>query len=257
MPRLTPREPSPTASGLAVADEFTTAPITAGGRRRVHLIAALGILTGHYGYEQDNHNSTARKKAITTVAIKTSKASDEQKAIDVLVLAFSADPAVRWMYPDPQQYLRNFPEFVQAFGGKAFEHGTAYHIDGFSGAALWLPPDVHPNEEPLAVLIERSVAEQERKNVFVVIEQMASHHPSEPHWYLPLIGVDPIQQRKGLGSALMKYVLVRCDRNKQLAYLESTNPKNIPLYEREGFERIGTIQTGTSAPIYPMVRKPR
>ena len=191
------------------------------------------------------------------MAIDVSTASDEQHVIDVIVLAFSADPAVRSMFPDPTQYLRNFPKFVKAFGGKAFQHGTAYHIHGFLGAALWLPPDAHPDEEPLAVLIDETVAEQERKDVFAVMEQMASYHPREPHWYLPLIGVDPIQQGKGLGSALMRHALIRCDREKKLAYLESTNEKNVPLYERAGFELIGTIQAGMSPPLYPMVCTPR
>lgn len=194
---------------------------------------------------------------MTTLAIRSSTASDEQHAIDVIVLAFSADLSVRRMFPEPTEYLRNFPRFVKAFGGKAFLHGTAYHTDGFGGAALWLPPDVHPDEEPLAVLIEETVAEPVRTDLVAVMEQMARHHPREPHWYLPLIGVDPHQQGKGLGSALMRQALFRCDREKTLAYLESTSVKNVPLYERAGFELIGTIQVGTWPPLYPMVRTPR
>ena len=114
-----------------------------------------------------------------------------------------------------------------------------------------------PDDEPPAALIEETAADPVRQEVFAVIEQMASHHPREPHWYLPLIGVDPIQQGKGLGSALMRHALSRCDREKKLAYLNSSNAKSIPLYEREGFERIGTIQGGTWPPLYPMVRTPR
>ena len=105
--------------------------------------------------------------------------------------------------------------------------------------------------------IEETVAEPVRPEVFAVIEQMANYHPGEPHWYLPLIGVDPIHQGKGLGSALMRHALIRCDREKKLAYLESTNEKNVPLYERAGFELMGTIQAGMSPPLYPMVRTPR
>jgi GNAT superfamily N-acetyltransferase len=194
---------------------------------------------------------------MTTVAVSNTTASDEQHAIDVIVLAFSADPAARRMFPDPTQYLRHFPRFVKAFGGKAFEHGTAYHVGGFLGVTLWLPPDVHPDDEALAALIEETVAEPVRQEVFAVVEQMANYHPREPHWYLPLMGVDPIQQGKGLGSALMRHALIRCDRERKLAYLESSNSKNIPLYEREGFQRIGTIQAGTWSPLYPMVRTPR
>ncbi|HTN72374.1 MAG TPA: GNAT family N-acetyltransferase [Methylomirabilota bacterium] len=194
---------------------------------------------------------------MTGPTISKVTAGDETRAIDTLVLAFSADPAVRWLYPDPRQYTANFPSFVRAFAGKAFEHGCAYSIDGFSGAALWLPPGVHPDAEVLAGLIQRSVSEHKLEEVFGVFEQMGSYHPSEPHWYLPLIGVDPAQQSRGYGSALMEHALIRCDRDKKLAYLESSNPKNITLHERHGFELLGTIQAGDSPPICPMLRKPR
>jgi ribosomal protein S18 acetylase RimI-like enzyme len=194
---------------------------------------------------------------MTVPAIKTAAASDAERAVAVLVLAFSADPATRWAFPEPSQYLTCFPEFVRAFGGRAFEHGTAYCAEDYAGAALWLPPGVRPDEDALGALFQRSVAEQNRREIFAVLEQMASYHPTEPHWYLPLIGVDPTRQGKGYGSALLKHALARCDRDGRLAYLESSNPANIPLYERHGFEVVGTIQAGASPPFWPMVRKPR
>ena len=194
---------------------------------------------------------------MTTPRIKTVTADEEEAAINVVVQAFSADPAARWLYPDSHQYAVNFPSFVRIFGGKAFEQGSAYSIGGFSGAALWLPPDVHPDEEGLAGLIRRSVSEHKLEEVLGVFEQMGSYHPSEPHWYLPLIGVDPAQQGRGYGSALMEHALIRCDRDQRLAYLESSNPKNISLHERHGFELLGTIQVGGSPPICPMLRKPQ
>jgi ribosomal protein S18 acetylase RimI-like enzyme len=74
---------------------------------------------------------------------------------------------------------------------------------------------------------------------------MDKYHPKESHWYLPLIGVDPSHQGKGVGSALMKHALAACDRDGIIAYLESSNPRNVSLYERHGFEVIGEIQSGT------------
>jgi ribosomal protein S18 acetylase RimI-like enzyme len=194
---------------------------------------------------------------MTTPTVKTATAPDEGPAIGAVVLAFSADPAARWAYPDPQQYLRHFPDFVRGFGGKAFAHGSAYYVDGYAGAALWLPPGVDPDEEALSALLQRTVSEQVQQDVFAVFEQMGRYHPSEPHWYLPLIGVDPHQQGRGYGSALIQHALFPCDRDQTPAYLESSNSKNIPLYERHRFELLGTIQVGTSPPIYPMLRKPR
>jgi ribosomal protein S18 acetylase RimI-like enzyme len=189
--------------------------------------------------------------------VKTATPSDKGPAIDVVILAFSADPAARWTWPDPQQYLAHFPGFVQAFGGKAFTNGSAYYVDGYAGAALWLPPDVHADEDALITLLQRTVAERIQKDAFAVFEQMGHYHPSEPHWYLPLIGVDPFQQGKGYGSALMQHALIPCDRDHKLAYLESTNPRNIALYERHGFKVLGTVQVGKSPPIVPMLRQPR
>jgi ribosomal protein S18 acetylase RimI-like enzyme len=194
---------------------------------------------------------------MTTPIIKIGTASDRDAAIDVVVLAFSADPAARWTWPDPHQYLTHFPRFVQAFAGKAFAHGSAYYIDGYAGAALWLPPNVHPDEDALIALFQQTVSEQKQKDVFAAFEEMGRYHPSEAHWYLPLIGVDPFHQGKGYGSALMQHALIPCDEDRTLAYLESTTRRNIPLYERYGFELLGTIQVGTSAPLFPMLRKPR
>ncbi len=119
------------------------------------------------------------------------------------------------------------------------------------------PPQVEPDEEALGALFQRTVPEDLQDDVFALLEQMGRYHPSEPHWYLPLMGVDPRHQGKGLGSALMRHALVPCDRDQTLAYLESTNPKNIPLYERHGFELLGTIQAGSSPPLFPMLRRPR
>ena len=194
---------------------------------------------------------------MTMPIVKTVTASDEAPAIDVVVLAFSADPGARWTWPDPQQYLMHFPSFVKAFGGKAFTHGSAYYVDGYAGAALWLPPDVHPDEDVLITLLQHTAPEQIQKEIFAVFEQMDRYHPSQPHWYLPVIGVDPFQRGKGFGSALMQHALLQCDRDHAPAYLEFTNSANIPLYERHGFKVLDTIQVGSSPPIFPMLRAAR
>ena len=194
---------------------------------------------------------------ITPIIKTAASALDEASIIEVLVRANWEDPAARWVWPDSQQFLTHFPSFVRAFGGKAFTHGSAYYVDGYVGAALWLPPDVHPDENALIALLQQTVSGQIQKDFFPVLEQMGRYHPIEPHWYLPLMGVDPSQQGKGFGSALLQHTLMQFDRNNKIAYLESSNPRNIPLYKRHGFELLGTIQIGTSASIAPMLRRPK
>jgi ribosomal protein S18 acetylase RimI-like enzyme len=194
---------------------------------------------------------------MTLPIVKTATESDEIDVIDALKLAFVADPATRWVWPDPQKYLSHFSTFAKAIGGKAFAYGCAHYVGNYSGAALWLPPDVHPDVDQLIALLQSSGSDEAKKDSPGVFEKMSSYHPNEPHWYLPLLGVDPLHHGKGLGSALMQHAIVTCDLDKISAYLESSNPKNVPFYERHGFELLGTIQVNTSPPIFPMLRKPR
>jgi GNAT superfamily N-acetyltransferase len=179
------------------------------------------------------------------------------EAIAILLEAFSADAVNRWVWPDDEQFRATFPAFVRAFAGQAFERGSAYSVGEDAGAALWLPPGAHSDEAALVALVEQTVSAETQEALFGLLEQMETHHPTEPHWYLPLIGVRPSQQGKGYGAALLQPILAVCDRDGLPAFLESSNPRNLTLYQRHGFEILATIQNGSSPPIFPMLRRPR
>ena len=190
-------------------------------------------------------------------AVRTGLATDQAAAINTIVLAFATDPIARWVWPDAQRYAASMGRFARAFGGGAFHHRSAYNTDDYAGVALWLPPGAGPDEDGVAQLIEETVEPSQRDGVYEIMEQMGGSHPGDPHWYLPLIGVDPSQQGRGHGSALLAQALRACDREHRIAYLESTNPRNIPLYQRFGFEVMRTIKVGTAPPVWPMVRRAR
>jgi GNAT superfamily N-acetyltransferase len=183
--------------------------------------------------------------------------TDEDRAIATLTIAFSSDPVARWFLPDADRYLRYWPPFVTAFAGNAFAADTADSNGDCAGVALWLPPDVGPDDEAMAAIAADAVPESDHEEVFGVLEQMGEYHPAERHWYLPVMGVDVAKQGGGLGSALLRHAADRCDRDGLPAYLEATNPRNKRLYAAHGFEELGVIQTGGSPPIWPMLRKPR
>jgi ribosomal protein S18 acetylase RimI-like enzyme len=181
----------------------------------------------------------------------------QANAIATLTLAFSADPTNRWCWPQTAEYLESFPAFVRALGGNAFATECAFEIAGGSGAALWLPPGVEPDEDALSAIIQSSVHTSRQGDLYELIQQSAKHHPHTPHWYLPFVGVEPMQQNRGLGGSLLRPVLERCDNERLPAYLESTNPRNVPFYESLGFRRVGMIRSGTSPEVTPMLREPQ
>jgi len=179
------------------------------------------------------------------------------RAISAITVGFAADPLVRWFYPEPKTFLAHFPQVIDLFSGRALDHKAAYCNDEFTATALWLPPGIHPDEDGLVALFEATVAADKRDRLFSQLEQMGRYHPDDPCWHLAMIAVDPAWQGKGLGSALLAEGLRQCDMDGLPAYLESTNPTNLSLYRRHGFEEIGLIEAEDAPPLFPMIRPPR
>ena len=188
--------------------------------------------------------------------IRVATEADRAAAIDSLLLSFSSDPLVRWIWPDPSVYMKTHEGF-DAFGGRAIDSNTAYVTSNFEGVALWMPPGVETDEDRMVAFLQKSVPQERHEEVFALFEKLDEFHPEEECWYLPTIGVDPAFQGNGIGSQLMKHALQRIDKENLPAYLESSNPRNISLYERHGFEIVGQIQVGDSPVAHPMLRTPR
>jgi GNAT superfamily N-acetyltransferase len=196
--------------------------------------------------------------ATTTSPVSEAPQADLERLVAVIALAFGTDPVARWSMPEPQRYLRCFPGIVRVFGSRGVTHCITHDEAGAcAAAAIWMPPGVGPDEAALATILQEGVAPAMLAEVSDFVDRMGGYHPDEPHWHLPFIGVDPVRQHRGLGSALLRHALGQCDRDHVPAYLESINPANIPLYERHGFRRMGEIQVGSSPVLVPMLRAAR
>lgn len=182
---------------------------------------------------------------------------DHDSLLNVLMLAFSNDPCMRWTFRKPDVFLAAFKPFVTEMGAGLNHDGLFLTEDGCAGA-LWLPPGVEQNGEAIGAVIDRFVPDHPNPQAGEQIgQEMHRFHPHEPHWYLSMVGVDPARQGRGHGSALLKAGLARCDADGLPAYLESSNPKNVPLYERFGFEVMGLIAPGDFPGLVPMLRPAR
>lgn len=190
--------------------------------------------------------------------VKTIGEADSERTFATLTSAFIADPLFRWIYPTAHNYLDAFPRLLAAYCGAGIGNATAYQAGDFAGASIWLGPGHSPDEEATVALAQETVPADRIDEVFGVLGELDNYHPhDEPLWYLPVIGVDTARQGSGLGSALLTHALQLCDEQGTRAYLESSNPRNIPLYERHGFEVMGRIEVGSSPPVHPMIRERR
>ncbi|KAI8085871.1 uncharacterized protein B0P05DRAFT_534042 [Gilbertella persicaria] len=71
------------------------------------------------------------------------------------------------------------------------------------------------------------------------------------------IGILPQEQHKGLGTALMEYVLNKADESHYPVYVEATDPQAVKFFERFGFVSHGQISLGkdqTNTSLTPMIR---
>lgn len=177
----------------------------------------------------------------------------------ILGPAFHDDPLGQWIAPDPTmrtvRLTRLFELWSSAF---TLPHGEVRRA-GDSGAALWLPPgrwQVPPllllrNIPSLGRIFGRRTALLLRG-----LSQVESHHPRDPHWYVPFIGVVPDQQGRGIGSGLLDAVLRQCDRDGTPAYLEATSERNRALYLHHGFVVRGELELPEGPTLWPMWRDP-
>lgn len=173
--------------------------------------------------------------------------------VAAVVLAFAADPFVRWFLPEPSDFLRVFPRVTRLHGERTAANGGAFGRRDTRGAAFWYVPGVHPDGERLSlVLREAGVSDR----VAAVFDAAAVHEPAGPYFYLRQIGVDPSLQGHGHGSALLAAGLAEVDRQHATAYLEATSNASRRLYERHGFVTLDEVTASGSPPLWPMVRPP-
>jgi GNAT superfamily N-acetyltransferase len=176
--------------------------------------------------------------------------------------SFHDDPVWSWVAPVQRRRERHLGA---AFGGlirNACRRGDVWTTADRSGAAVWLPPDgwrtTRGEMLRMAVPMGRTIGFPLAFDRISTLEAMDAHHPTEPHWYLLLLGADPDRRGQGIGSALLAPMLERCDAEGLPAYLESSNELNVPLYHRFGFEVTEEYRLAPdSPPLWAMWRTPR
>ncbi len=198
-------------------------------------------------------------KSVTVV--RRAVPSDAEVLSASLARAFDDDPVMSWMFPDEEARARRLPRMFRAmFTHIGLPRGEVYTTGDLAGAALWVPPGTWPftRREQLRLLPSTMGGLGRRVLTAARFELMLeARHPRQPHWYLSILGTDPARQGKGVGSALLRPVLERCDTEGLPAYLESSKEQNIAFYARHGFEVTGELSIEQTPSVWGMWRPPR
>jgi hypothetical protein len=200
----------------------------------------------------------------TNIAARHAQKSDVRALSATLGRAFYDDPIMKWMLPNAAQRTKALPRMFTLMTRRHFLAGGGVEVAARNGdvgaAALWDPPGRWKQSRLEELTMMPGLLWALRSRVPAarqIMELMKPVHPEEPHWYLAVIGSDPTVRGGGFGQALMRSRLDRVDADHAPAYLESSNPDNIPYYQRFGFEITGEITLPDNGPsMWPMWREP-
>ncbi|GLH96628.1 GNAT family N-acetyltransferase [Phytohabitans aurantiacus] len=172
---------------------------------------------------------TAPEITIATVAHRDS-------VVDSLVAAFVKDPVLRYLFPDADTYPRYAAAFFGGLFDKRVHKQSIWTIAGGASVAIWEPPGASGGESP-------RFPEGEQARIDAYNDALHSALPTTPFWYLGVLGTHPDHAGQGWGRLVMAEGLRRAAADGLPAILETSNPGNVELYRRAGWQVIGTAES--------------
>lgn len=190
--------------------------------------------------------------------VETATDDDVESVAATLAAAFAAYPWTAWTVAADDHVRRVRDLQALYLRGVGLPQGRVHVTTDRDGAAVWLPPTLRPPEDE-AFGAAVAAAHGDRLPAAVAAEQaLAPHRPEAPHWTLATLGVRPEAGGRGLGTALVRVGLDALDAAGDAAWLETSDPRNVRLYERLGFATAFQVDLPDGGPrVWGMRRPPR
>lgn len=207
------------------------------------------------------HAPEPRLRAVLTtpVSVRNARPEDRHALAKTLSRAFYDDPVTSFFYPRDRTRERHARTFFAIRLLQLAAQEQIHTTDDLAGAALWALPGRWREEGQEAIRYLPTVPAMlpRLRSALRAMRLIEDHHPPEPHLYLSILGTDPSQQGRGIGSALLGPGLRLADEDGLPCYLESSKESNVAFYARHGFTLREVITLPGGPPLWLMWREPR
>lgn len=193
------------------------------------------------------------------VEARVAAAGELDALTETLTLAFREDPVWSWGFSVRERGLEGMRAAWRLYLSSALGYDWVWRTEDGSAVALWIPPgrpDLDSEDEERFEPLMRETLGSGAERLLGAFERFEEARPSEPHYYLSLLGTHPDRSGQGWGMGLLADNLARIDAEGTAAYLESSNPANIPRYERLGFAVFDEFAVADGIVVAQMWREP-
>jgi len=184
------------------------------------------------------------------------------RATDVLARSFEGDPFIDWVVRSDAKHDEAMRTMFDAtLREMTMPYDEVWSTKDVRAVAIWTPPSAFQLGLSVQLRFLRRIAGvtqlRHLPSRLSAINAVDRNHPTEPHYYLFFMGVDPDRQGRGLGSLLLSDMLTRCDAEGMPSYLEATKEDLVGYYARYGYRALEPLPLPHGAPtLYPMWRTP-
>jgi GNAT superfamily N-acetyltransferase len=188
---------------------------------------------------------------VNAVVEITQATPDRLPALSALLgRAFVVEPMMRWslgVHGDlEERFVRCFKYFLEG----VIAAGTVWEAGRALGATAWIAPgemDVWRDAQITETRMHE-LTEDGGRRYDAFWAWVDSRVPDEPRWFLDSVGVVSHARGRGIGGTLIRYGLERARAHGVDAFLETGNPRNVPVYEHLGFRVVEAADSPDRGP---------
>jgi ribosomal protein S18 acetylase RimI-like enzyme len=207
--------------------------------------------------------SLVTESELAPLTVDRLRPGETKAAARLLSRSFLGEPLFGYLFEgqDPEASVRAmqpwFSAWIRTFARDGEIH-TARRDGALVGVAIRIRPDCYPltglrkvgfNLRLIKSVLRMGFTAKRTFSLPTAAAAIGAREPDLPFWNLAWIGVDPDQQRTGIGSALADEAIRVVDAQPAIAWLVTFGAHTRAIYEKRGFVVEDEIRPVPDGPI--------